>query len=119
MLTMRDTLRMMISDDYKERFVAEYWQLKNRYDRLHEMVVKYEADVLEFRPDCPLGLLKNQEWSMSHYLHALEVRAQIEKIPLDLPKQDYPSNAPGAGFPIFRCDHSNTVETMNNCTCEK
>ena len=46
------------------------------------MVVKYEAGTLGFVPDCPLSLLKNQEWAMGKYLNCLEVRAQIEKIDL-------------------------------------
>ena len=81
-MTIADTIAGMQSTDYKKRFVAEYWQTKIRYDRLHAMVVKYEAGTLGFVPDCPLSLLKNQEWAMCKYLNCLEVRAQIEKIDL-------------------------------------
>lgn len=81
-MTLADTIKGMQSLDYKERFAAEYWQTKIRYERLCEMVVKYEAGTLSFVPDCPLGLLKNQKWAMGRYLNCLEVRAQIEKIDL-------------------------------------
>lgn len=76
------TSTMMFSNDYKERFKAEYWQTKHRYDRLHNMVVKYEAGTLDFTPDCPLDLLKEQKAAMGKYLYTLEVRAQIEHVDL-------------------------------------
>ena len=40
----------MISADYKERFKAEYYQAKIRYDKLHAMTIKYEAGTLNFTP---------------------------------------------------------------------
>ena len=79
-----DTVDMMLSNDCKERFKAEYWQTKIRYDRLHKMVVKYEAGKLDFTPNCSLELLKTQKAAMGQYLYALEVRAAIEDIPLDI-----------------------------------
>ncbi len=68
--------------DWKERMKAEYQQLKERYDKLHKMIVKYEAGTLEFTPNCPIDLLKEQAAAMGKYLYVLEVRAQIEKIDL-------------------------------------
>lgn len=68
--------------DYKERMKEEYRQLKERYDKLHAMVVKYEAGTLEFTPNCPLDLLKEQKAAMGKYLYVLEVRAEIENINL-------------------------------------
>lgn len=82
MKNLNDTIEMMNSADYKERFRAEYWQLKIRYDKLHAMVVKYEAGTLNFTPSCSLELLKSQKSAMGNYLYALEVRAQIEGIEL-------------------------------------
>lgn len=86
MIQMHDTAVLMNSEDYKERFVAEYWQTKLRYDRLHRMVVHYEAGTLEFKPKCKLDLLKQQKAAMGRYLYCLEVRAEIEQIPLDMPR---------------------------------
>ena len=68
--------------DWKERVQLEYRQLKERYDKLHNMIVKYEAGTLEFTPNCPLDLLKEQAAAMGKYLYMLEVRAQIEGIDL-------------------------------------
>ena len=82
MKNLNETVEMMNSTDYKERFRAEYWQLKIRYEKLHTMVVKYEAGTLNFTPSCSLELLKDQKCAMASYLYALEVRAQIESIEL-------------------------------------
>ena len=60
-----DTSFMMVSEDYKERFKAEYYQTKIRYNKLHAMVVKYEAGTLNFTPSCPLELLKEQKAAMA------------------------------------------------------
>ena len=82
MNNLNETIEMMTSEDYKERFRAEYWQTKIRYEKLHTMVVKYEAGTLNFTPSCSLELLKDQKRAMGSYLYALEVRAQIESIEL-------------------------------------
>ena len=68
--------------DYKERMKKEYWQLKDRYTKLHNMCVKYEAGTLDFKPTCSLELLKEQKAAMGRYLGVLEVRAEIEGIKL-------------------------------------
>lgn len=78
-----ETSIAMLSDDYKERMKAEYWQVKHRHDRLHQMIVKYEAGTLDFTPDCPLDLLKEQKSAMGKYLYCLEVRAIIEDVQLN------------------------------------
>lgn len=81
-MELKDTIEMMCSTDYKERFKAEYYQVKTRYEKLHKMIVKYEAKTLEFEPSCPISVLKTQACNMGEYLYCLEVRAQIESIEL-------------------------------------
>lgn len=76
------TISLMQSDDYRERFIAEYLQTKIRYDKLHKMIIKYEADTLGFEPNCSIELLMNQASAMGEYLHILEIRAEIENIEL-------------------------------------
>lgn len=76
------TAALMNSDDYKDRFKAEYWQTKIRYDKLHRMTVKYEAGTLDFTPTCPLPILKAQKSAMGQYLNMLEIRAEMEDIDL-------------------------------------
>ena len=79
---LHDIIGLMCSEDYKDRFKAEYLQLKMRYNKLHKMVVKYEANKLEFKPSCDIELLKKQKAAMGNYLYCLEVRAQVEGIDL-------------------------------------
>lgn len=70
-------------EEYKIRFINEYKELKERYNKLHKMIVKAEAGTLNFKFNCPLSLLENQARSMGEYLHILEIRAEIEKINLE------------------------------------
>ena len=68
--------------DYKIRFINEYKELKEKYDKLHKLLIKYEAGTLNFKPTCSLELLKEQASYMGNYLRILEIRAEIEKIEL-------------------------------------
>ena len=60
-MELQDTVELMNSAEYKDRFKAEYWQAKIRYDKLDDMTVKYEANTLTFIPKCSLDLLKEQK----------------------------------------------------------
>lgn len=82
MTELKDTITLMESDDFRDRFRAEYYQTKIRYDKLHQMVKKLEAGTLSFEPKCPLSLFKEQLSFMGQYLYKLEVRAEIEGITL-------------------------------------
>ena len=84
MLELKDTIEMMNSPDYKERFKAEYLQTKIRYEKLHKMCIKYEAGTLDFTPNCSLELLKEQKMYMGNYLRCLELRAEIERVSLEV-----------------------------------
>lgn len=82
MIELKDTVQMMVSDDYKERFVAEYAQLKIRYNKLYVVLEKYAADKLDFKPTCPIEILYEQLDHMEAYLSVLETRAKYEDIEL-------------------------------------
>ena len=92
-MELKDTIEMMQSDDYKERFKAEYLQTKIRYEKLKKFNNKIEAaNLTRFNSpskvvkmpmhDCSDDMLKEQQHIMGHYLHLLEVRAEIEGIAL-------------------------------------
>lgn len=87
MFELKDTVPMMISDDYKERFVAEYAQLKIRYKKLYAVLEKYAADKLDFKPTCPIEILYEQLDHMEAYLSVLETRAKYENIQLPNPSE--------------------------------
>ena len=70
--------------DWKERFVQEYKELEERYNKLHKMLIKYEAGTLDFTPNCSLELLKEQKMYMGEYLRILEIRSEIEDIDLEV-----------------------------------
>lgn len=82
-MELKDTIELMNSKDYKERFKAEYLQAKIRYDKLDSMTVKYEAGTLNFIPSCSLELLKEQKKYMGNYIRTLRIRAEIENIELN------------------------------------
>lgn len=79
---------------YKMRMVKEYWDLKDKYDKLHKMLVKYDAGKLDFTLTCPIGILREQAGVMGNYLYILEKRAIIEDI--DLFDADVKNEAAGA-----------------------
>lgn len=81
-MELKDTINMMTSADYKDRFRAEYWQLKIRLEKLRKMITKYQEGTLGFTPACSLELLKEQVEPMQLYLDVLEVRAEIEGVQL-------------------------------------
>lgn len=74
---------LMTSTDFKDRLKAEYWQTKDRYEKLSAMIAKYEADRLDFEPLCPLRLLKEQREYMLKLIYILQHRAAIENVELN------------------------------------
>lgn len=70
-------------EDYKIRVAKEYQELKEKYKKLHKMLIKNEAGTLKFKLNCPIYLLERQYKAMEEYLHALEIRAEIENIDLN------------------------------------
>lgn len=86
MKELKDTIAAMKSDNYKHRFIAEYWQTKIRRDKLAAFIRKIEvANLIGTEPpkyDCPVELLEDQKYYMKCYLDILEKRAIIEDINL-------------------------------------
>ena len=82
-MELKETVDFMNSKDYKERFKAEYLQTKIRYEKLNNMLIKYEAGTLGFEPTCPKEILEDQLYYMNEYLRTLRNRAEIENINLE------------------------------------
>lgn len=99
-----ETAELMASGNYKDRFFAEYYQTKIRYEKLKAFNNRIEAAnrtngscYIEWAAakaegkkkvempehDCPDDMLRAQQQIMGEYLHILEVRAVIEGIDLD------------------------------------
>ena len=79
---LRDTIEMMNSEDYKERFKAEYYQVVIRYQKLKSMIDKWDNDQLEFTPTCPRSTYNMQITAMTDYIAILEARAIMEGVGL-------------------------------------
>lgn len=78
-----DTAPYMTSDQYQLRFIAEYYQLKIRIDKLQNMVDKWDKGELYFTPTCPRSTYDLQIRAMRDYLTVLEMRAIAENIVLE------------------------------------
>ena len=81
-MELKETIELMNSTDFKDRFRAEYFQLKIRIEKLEAMLEKYKAGTLPFKPKCSYEVLYEQMIFMKHYRIVLEVRAQIENVDL-------------------------------------
>lgn len=83
-MELKDTVELMTSENWKDRFIAEYAQTKIRYEKLHKLFVKREAGKLDFETPIPIESWKAQLSAMGHYLYELEKQAAIHGI--ELPK---------------------------------
>lgn len=81
-MELKETIDLMTSADYKERFIAEYLQVKIRYNKLLNMLMKWDKGELDFKPSVPRMYYNKQIVSMNDYIKVLEDRAKIEKIDL-------------------------------------
>jgi len=81
-MELKDTIKLMNSQDYQDRYKGEYYQLKIRYEKLVAMLEKYKTGTLHFTPTCSYKLLFEQAIYMKRYLGVLEQRAKIENVDL-------------------------------------
>lgn len=79
-MILAETINGMISEDYKERFIAEYQQIVIRYNGLKNMLKKWDKNELPFTPTCPRSTYNMQIKAMADYIAVLEARAVMEGI---------------------------------------
>lgn len=82
-MELSDTVKMMNSEDYKERFRAEYFQTVIRYGKLKNMLDRWDDGNLNFTPTCPRSTYNMQIKAMTDYIAVLEARAVMEGIDLE------------------------------------
>lgn len=80
--SLNDSALLMVSTDYKDRFIAEYIQLETRIKGLETMLSNWDKELLTFIPSCPRSIYNLQLEYMKKYLAVLEARAKIEDIKL-------------------------------------
>lgn len=81
-MELKDTIQQMLSEDYRERFKAEYYQVKIRYDKLVDMLDRWDKGQLLISPTCPRELLWRQVTVMEDYMDLLIERSIAEGIDL-------------------------------------
>ena len=76
-MELKNTIPLMTSDDYRERFKAEYYQTKIRAGKLQSLI-QYDMDLA----NSPKIILERQLNAMLDYLSTLALRAEFEGINL-------------------------------------
>ena len=74
---LQETVYAMTSDNYKQRFIAEYAQVAIRANKLSDIINRYFNDTLDFKLECGIWLLVEQYMVMKHYIESLQKRAEI------------------------------------------
>ena len=81
--TLQETVDLMLSDDWRDRFKAEYYQLEHRYIKLSEFLVNADlGKVEEAEQGANLHYRHEQLNGMRMYLSALRNTAKAEGIEL-------------------------------------
>ena len=75
------TVGMMLSTDYKERLKAEYIQARIRFEKLAEMIAKW--DTLPYKTKCTAEMASTQLTAMTHYIGELGRYAKAVKVNLE------------------------------------
>lgn len=81
-MELKDTVDLMLSDNYIERFQAEFHQLNIRIAELRRLLKGYREG--NFTSNCPFELLYKQLIFMLIYRDMLEERAEKENIDLSV-----------------------------------
>lgn len=77
-MELKDTVDLMLSDDYKDRLKAEYYQLQIRCRKISKKLEKlYESE-----DNCCLHILEEQYMAMVKYRAILIQRLYSEEIEL-------------------------------------
>lgn len=83
-MDLKDTIDLMLSEDHKERFIAEYNQVVIRSRKLKNIIDDYHNDKLEFKLNTPIDVLEDQYKAMVLYSGYLVKRARLfENIELE------------------------------------
>lgn len=82
--SLNKTVDLMRSDDYKDRFIAEYAQIMIRAQKLEKMLIDYRNKTLDFIPTTDIDTLTDQLTYMNRYILILQKRAKIESLSLPL-----------------------------------
>lgn len=82
-MDLKETSKMMESEDYKERFKAEYMQTKIRFTKLDTAIQQLDAGTLGYDPESGYDLMVAQAQAMANYMKVLKTIAMVEGIDLE------------------------------------
>ena len=75
-MVIKETVNFMLSESATDRLTAEYWQTKNRTEKLDAYITKAEAgEPIEAKDS--IEVLKAQGEAMHNYLYFLEMRMKM------------------------------------------
>lgn len=83
-MSLNETVALMNSDDYKDRFIGEYAQLMIRINGLSKMLDNWDKGTLAFEPKASHETLAMQLFHMEKYANMLKLRAEQEGIELPI-----------------------------------
>lgn len=76
-----DTVGLMLSEDYVDRFKAEYWQTMIRYEELNEVLTISDSKEME-KLNTHKMILEEKRTHMKDYLIDMETIARLKGIDL-------------------------------------
>ena len=79
---LKETIPLMESEDWKDRFKAEYVQLCVRLEKLEAVLKRYDNGEITWEFKSPVELLRMQADYMHNYKGILEQRATYEGVDL-------------------------------------
>lgn len=82
-MELKDTIDMMCSGKYEERFMAEYYQLKLRIEDLNRLLLECKENKSSTGINFKYNLLSKQLNHMQKYAILMEARASFENIDTD------------------------------------
>ena len=59
-MELKNTVDLMLSKDFKDRFKAEYYQLKDRTEKLEKMLYGYRNNTLKFSGNGDVKIMENK-----------------------------------------------------------
>lgn len=80
-MTFKETIPLMLSDDYRDRLKLEYFQLKFRIEKFSRFLKKAKENKVQL--PYPWTLLAEQLKYMRSYRNVLKARIDIEGIDLE------------------------------------
>ena len=82
-MELKDTVNLILSEDFKERLKGEYYETLIRYLKLEQYLLEVASNPVVGRDPVLVGMLSDQRDAMYKYLEALRKRCKYHNIPID------------------------------------